>query len=320
MTSKSSETLALAGLSAEGADVSPPPLDVQPTAQIASESCNVTLWQMEIHWLLKLGEFRVGWRGSPSLAFIPERSSVSRYRRGGQLADSARVIGWILSALSQSRSPRLLTHSYLCFWLEWTLGPEMLLDVIRRSAWFTVRGVGLCMRMLLTVFTEWDLQKACLLHTRWHQTFSNRDVLIGSEWFLAKEGTLNQLLGAAGSLLMICTGRLKWKRKHSCTCKSLTFSAFDVRGWIVVGLRQSPRCQKQGWRLRQVHRFITSWWKRHRAKLLFSTCWKCLFTDGDIRWQTLPHFVQKVVEWRGGGKKNAVESNISFPMARRTSL
>lgn len=39
--------------------------------------------------------------------------------------------------------------------------------------------------------------------------------------------------------------------------------------------------------------------------MLFSTYWKCLLTDGDICWQTLPHFDQK----EGRESKDGVDSN-----------
>ena len=39
--------------------------------------------------------------------------------------------------------------------------------------------------------------------------------------------------------------------------------------------------------------------------MLFSTCWKCLLTDGDMCWQTLPHFVQR----EGREKRDGVESS-----------
>lgn len=37
--------------------------------------------------------------------------------------------------------------------------------------------------------------------------------------------------------------------------------------------------------------------------MLFSTYWKCLLTDGDMCWQTLPHFVQREGRGKGWGGK-----------------
>lgn len=43
--------------------------------------------------------------------------------------------------------------------------------------------------------------------------------------------------------------------------------------------------------------------------MLFSTYWKCLLTDGDMCWQTLPHFVQKEGREKGwGGKQNLISN------------
>lgn len=51
----------------------------------------------------------------------------------------------------------------------------------------------------------------------------------------------------------------------------------------------------------------------------FGACWRCLFTDGDMCWQTLLHFLpKKKKKITGRGKKRAVES-LKHPMARRTS-
>lgn len=43
--------------------------------------------------------------------------------------------------------------------------------------------------------------------------------------------------------------------------------------------------------------------------MLFSTYWKCLLTDGDMCWQTLPHFVQKEGREKGWGGKQYLISN-----------
>lgn len=43
--------------------------------------------------------------------------------------------------------------------------------------------------------------------------------------------------------------------------------------------------------------------------MLFSTYWKCLLTDGDMCWQTFPHFVQKEGGEKGwGGKQNLISN------------
>lgn len=62
---------------------------------------------------------------------------------------------------------------------------------------------------------------------------STRDVLIDLKLFLANEETPKELMGAAGSLLMICIGMLKWKRKHRnplFSSEVFDFSVFDVVG------------------------------------------------------------------------------------------
>lgn len=43
--------------------------------------------------------------------------------------------------------------------------------------------------------------------------------------------------------------------------------------------------------------------------MLFSTYWKCLLTDGDMCWQTLPHFVQREGREKGWGGKQRLISN-----------
>lgn len=50
-----------------------------------------------------------------------------------------------------------------------------------------------------------------------------------------------------------------------------------------------------------------------KAKMLCSTCWKCLLTDGDICRQTLPHLVLKKgegtfnVQWHEGDGMREVD-------------
>ena len=60
---------------------------------------------------------------------------------------------------------------------------------------------------------------------------------------------------AVGSVLICITGS-KQKQKHrnsQFSSKVFNFSVFEAIGQIVVRLRQSLCCQKQSWRLRQVH-------------------------------------------------------------------
>lgn len=86
---------------------------------------------------------------------------------------------------------------------------------------------------------------------------STRDVLIDLKWFLANEENAERTNGGSG----FTVDDLYWEAEngkestetHSFHLKSSTSPSLMSRGWIVVRLRQSLRCQKQGWRLRQVH-------------------------------------------------------------------
>lgn len=77
--------------------------------------------------------------------------------------------------------------------------------------------------------------------------------------------------------------------------KSSTSPSLGVFGWV-------PAARKQAGCWDRCTAFITSRWRTLRAKMLSSTCWKCLLPDGDMCWQTLPHFIKKegkkMMEWK----------------------
>lgn len=222
-----------------------------------------------------------------------------------------------VSVIKAASASDVVLLFFFCCWLKWTLRSDVLVDVIYCLEGFTVWAECVCLGML----------KVCLPNriNRRH-VFC---VLIDIKQFLyqGRFNWLKVIFGKWGNAKLTSGGNrfivddLYWgakigKRKHRKTHRlSLQLLFFDVRVRIVVGLRQSLCCQKQGWRLRQVHWFITSWWKRLRAKMLFSTYWTCLLTDGDICWQMLPHFVQKEGREKDWGGKQ----HIYFPMAPRTS-
>ncbi len=113
-------------------------------------------------------------------------------------------------------------------------------------------------------------------------------------------------MGAAGSLLMICIGRLNGKESRETHCfhlKSSTSPSLMLRGRIVVRLRQSLRCQKQGWRLRQVHRVHHILMEETEGQDVVLNILE-VFVN---RWR---HVLANVTSSERGEKKDGVESNV----------
>lgn len=135
---------------------------------------------------------------------------------------------------------------------------------------------------------------------------STRDAVIDLKWFLANEKPTNKVIRAVGSLLMVCIGRQKWKRKRSNPVKSSASQSLMLWGQIVVRLRQPLCCQKQGWRLRQVHRVHHILMEETEGQDVVVNILEAFVN----RWRRAGKRYLTLSRRKRGEKKNGVESNI----------